>query len=236
MRRVLVGALAAVTLMAVSDIQADELLRLNTRPGVNQPIAILTSPSPAPATIVLLFPGGTGNVGFQLKNGQAIPTGRFLFSDQRELLTRVDVVFAVTDLPSDRTGGLDRAFRQSRPHVSDMTAVVREIKTKYPKSRLVVLGHSAGTVSAMEVALVAGDQIDALVLMSSNNEVLGSIDVARLPPRVLMVNHAKDECAGSLFDASQAIAPSLPRIVVDGPRVVAPGGACGGGTHHWFVN
>ena len=63
---------------------------------------------------------------------------------------------------------MDRDFRQSRPHVTDMSAVVREIRVKYPTSRLVLLGHSAGTVSAMEVALAVGREIDATRAIHGN--------------------------------------------------------------------
>jgi len=119
-----------MTLLASTASRADELVLLNTRAGVTQPVAFIGSQSPAAATILLLFPGGSGGVGFQQKDVRVQPHAPYRFSERTDLLIRDGVVVAIVDAPSDRVEGMDRAFRQSATHVGDMAFVARELRAR----------------------------------------------------------------------------------------------------------
>jgi alpha/beta superfamily hydrolase len=126
-------------------------------------------------------------------------------------------------------------FRESVDHVTDVSLVARAAKAKYPRAKLALLGHSAGSVSAIAAARALGDQVEALILMAGVNSILATVDFGRLSARTLMVNHVQDGCAASPFVASQEIAPEVSKISVDGPTVRSSGSLCSSGTNHWFV-
>jgi pimeloyl-ACP methyl ester carboxylesterase len=187
-----------------------------------------------------VFPGGGGHVGFE-KGGDGIEarTG-YLFSRHRDLLARPEVAIAVIDAPSDQTD-MDSEFRRSDKHFEDMTAVARDLKARYPNARLVLLGHSRGTVSAAYVAQALGDAVAAVVLMSGfydrnprRGVGLSEFDFGGLKAPILIVHHVKDMCPTNLFGPAQKLAERLPAVIVDGPDEAKSDRPCAPGTNHWF--
>jgi predicted esterase len=183
------------------------------------------------ALVVVLFAGASGNVGLGLKDGLAEAARRHLFSRQRELFATQQFAVLVVDAPSDQKD-MDEEFRRSAKHSVDMEAVAREVQSRFPKARLVLIGHSRGTVSAGYVARTLGEQISAIVLMSGRYHVtprapqakadssggpgLSEIDLGSLKGRVLLVHHAKDACPGTPFSQAEQLSARLPMIKVKG--------------------
>ncbi|MGH8580498.1 MAG: alpha/beta hydrolase [Gammaproteobacteria bacterium] len=235
-----VVAFAAVVWLVNAPANADELITLKTRPGVTQPI-LLWQPSPAdPQVVLLLFPGAGGNVGFERKGDRIEAKGTYLLSHHRDLLLRPEVVVAVIDAPSDQPD-MDSEFRRSAKHFEDMTAVARELKDRYRKTRLVLLGHSRGTVSAAYVAQALGDRVAAVILMAGFYERnpwrgvgLSEFDFDALRIPALIVHHVKDMCPSTLFGPAQKLSERLPAIIVDGPDEAKSDQPCVPGTNHWF--
>lgn len=228
---------------------ADELITLKPRPDVTQSVLLWEPHSLAPDIVVLLFPGGAGNVRLGLKDGQAEAAFPHIFSRQREVLAKPQFAVAVIDAPSDQND-MDEEFRLSAKHLTDAEAVVREIRNRFPKARLVVMGHSRGTVSAGYVARTLGDQVSAVVLLSGRYQRfppaqpggpgragLSEVDLGSLKSPVLLVHHAKDACPPTQLSSTTELAVRLPMITVNGndEASTGPGPACGPGTNHWFV-
>jgi alpha/beta superfamily hydrolase len=218
---------------------ADELITLTPRPGVTQRVLLWQPSPPDPQVVLLIFPGGGGGVGLQVKGDKVEAKVAYLFSPNRDL-ARPEVAVAVIDAPSDQPD-MDSEFRRSARHVEDMTAVVRDLKRRYPKARLVLLGHSRGTVSAGYVAQVLNERIAAVILMgfyerSPRRGVgLSEFDFGALTTPVLIVHHVKDMCPGNLFGPAQKLTERLPAIIVDGPDEVKTDRPCVPGTNHWFA-
>jgi predicted esterase len=230
--------LALVPLVAPAG--ADELVTLNSRPGVTQRVLLWQPSPPDPQLVLLIFPGGGGHVGFQVRGNKIEAEVAYLFSVNRDL-TRPEAAVAVTDAPSDQPD-MDSEFRRSARHVADMTAVVRDLKRRYPKARLVLLGHSRGTVSAGYVAQALTERIAAVILMSGFYERnpwrgvgLSEFDFGALKTPILIVHHVKDMCPGNLFGPAQKLMERLPAIVVDSPDEVKTDRPCAPGTNHWFA-
>ena len=200
------GLAVAASLVFASLACADELITLQTRPGVTQSVLLWEPHDPSPETVILLIPGGSGNIGLTVKDGHAQAERPHLFSSQREALLQAQFAVAVVDAPSDQED-MTQDFRMSAQHATDMQAVVHEIRTRFPKARLVLMGHSRGTVSVGHIAPYVSDQLSAIVLLSGLYQVsqasaqissggpgLSKVDLPALKLPILLVHHANDAC------------------------------------------
>jgi pimeloyl-ACP methyl ester carboxylesterase len=116
------------------------------------------------------------------------------------------------------------------------------LTSRYPKARLVLLGHSRGTVSAAYVAQALGNRIAAVILMSGfydrdprRGAGLSEFNFDALKAPLLIVHHVKDMCPTNLFGPAQKLTERFPAIVVDGPDEARPDQPCAPGTNHWFA-
>lgn len=200
--RILLGALMA--LWAVS-AYAEDLVTLQTRPGVTEPFYV-TRPAGAPRASLLLFTGGDGRLTpyrpADLQRGNFLVRSRDLFVEQGFLV-------AVIDVPSDQTAGLG-GFRLSPDHATDIAAVVAWLRAADP-APIWLVGTSRGSISAaLGAASVAG--LHGLVLTSTvtrnapaDPSNVFAIDLSRIGVPTLVVNHRDDGC----FVAVPADAPRL---------------------------
>jgi predicted esterase len=239
--KVALAVVAATACFVSPPANADEIITLNPRSGVTQ-MVLLWQPSPSdPQVILLVFPGGGGNVGFQTTNGTGVARTAYLFSRQRHLLDRPGVAVAVITAPSDQPD-MDSEFRRSSRHVNDMAVVVRELTHRYPAAKLVLLGHSRGTVSAAYVAQALRNRIGAVILMSGfyERDLLRGVGLSEfnfdaLKTPLLIVHHVKDRCPTTLFSSAQKLTARFPSIVVEAPDETRPERPCAPGTNHWFA-
>jgi len=144
---------------------ADEIISIQSRPNVTQSMLLWQPHSEAPGTVILLIPGGSGNVNLGLRDGQAGAERPHLFSRNRDAIAGPQFAVVLLDAPSDQKD-MDQPFRMSAKHFTDIAAVAREIRNRFPHARLVIMGHSRGTVSAGYAAQALGDQVAAVVLFS----------------------------------------------------------------------
>lgn len=78
--KVALAVIAATLRFVTAPASADEIIALNPRSGVTQTV-LLWQPSPSdPQVILLVFPGGGGNVGFETTNGKVVARTAYLFS------------------------------------------------------------------------------------------------------------------------------------------------------------
>lgn len=241
------GLTVAASLVFASSACADELITLKTRPGVTQSVLLWEPHGPTPNTVILLIPGGSGNISLAVKDGRAQAQRPHLFSNQREALLQEQFAVAVIDAPSDQEE-MTQDFRMSAQHATDMQAAVHEIRTRFPKARLVLMGHSRGTVSVGHIAPKVSNQINAIVLLSglyqagqasahvsSGGPGLSKIDLPALKVPILLVHHADDACPIAPMAATADVSKRLPMITVTGGTTVDGGPLCGPGGGHWFA-
>jgi len=113
---------------------------------------------------------------------------------------------ALPDTPSDRQSPPYLAgFRQTPEHVTDLRAVMADIRKRTDKP-VVLVGTSRGTQSAAFVAIASRDAggPDALVLTSTllkdrRSDAVPQMDLPSLRLPVLVVHHEKDTCAFCRF-------------------------------------
>src|ERR1051325_11192056 len=116
------SALALLVVLSFS-AAAQEVIPLQTRPGVTETYFLASAPK-NPQAIAILFPGG-GYIKIRSENGQPkFDGGNFLVRVRAEFVKR-GVVAAIVDAPSDqhRGDGMGDDFRIGAEHFTDIAAV-----------------------------------------------------------------------------------------------------------------
>lgn len=214
--------LLACSLLAAS-AAAQEILTVNSRPGVTQSVFIARVPE-NPAAVALLFPGGGGNIRIRTEDGR-IRFGPYNFVVRaRTEFIKQRAVAVIFDAPSDQSDGMDDPFRFSEQHATDVAAVIAELKKRFPELPFFIVGTSRGTVSAASLGRRLPDAVAGVVLTSSlfiagrrmGNQGLSGFDFAGIKPRLLFAHHRHDGCAFTPYRSAAALASRYPLISVSG--------------------
>ena len=203
-------------LLAFGVVGAAELVKLDTRDGVEQRL-ILVKPDGPPVASVILFAGGKGALNLSSffgapsmtwgKNNFLVRT-RGTFADQGFLV-------AVVDAPSDRLSkrGMLGGFRNSAEHVQDIDAVIAYLRQQAAVPVQAGRHQSRYRVGRTRRAALA-QRPDGLVLtfsMSVSNAK--GTAVTEMPAGVAIptqvVGHEQDGCPKTWPSGAQEIAAML---------------------------
>lgn len=217
MRTILLSLLCFLALPAAA-ARADEIVTLDTRPGVTQSVAIVAPPNPV--AIVVLFAGGQGKIPIsQLKPGQWVAKGNFLIRSRYEFAKHGFLV-AMPDVPSDLIGktGLE-GMRRSWEHATDIAVVIAHLRSRAALP-VWLIGTSRGTESAAALALRLPALVQGMVLTSTIGVPnRGGFSVFELPLHrvavpALVVAHKNDGC----FVTPPALAKRIADTMTASPR------------------
>ncbi|MGF6810993.1 hypothetical protein OKW30_006185 [Paraburkholderia sp. Clong3] len=234
-------------LMLSAHIYADpldhgELVTFASREGVTQSIFV-ESPSSSPAWVVVLF-GGTPGALHLDTTGATTLKGNFLIRSAHHWIDRGDAVVLV-DTPSDRAPGVDDLFRRSKESFADTQAIVAKLRERFPKSKIALIGTSAGTVSVGNALERDPSIADAFVLTSpvtvshkGGGATISDLDVDGTTHRVLVVSNRNDQCVSSPAYAGKRLAESNHFAYVEVGSTEGEGDTstrCGGHSPHGFL-
>ena len=234
----LAGALALA-----GALRAQEIVRLETRTGVSQPFFFAAMGARKAEAAALLFIGGGGGISLRLEEGQVrFSQGNFLPRARREFI-RNGILPVILDNPSDQQAGdgMSDAFRESAAHVTDVRAVVAEVKKRHPGLPVFLVGTSRSTYSVAHLAKALEGEIAGAVLTSSyfyaggrsRTPMLASFDWAKIRARLLFVHHVDDGCAATPYREAAKLEKRYPLVTVRGGK--APSGpACEPFSQHGF--
>jgi hypothetical protein len=218
---------------------AEEIVTLKTREGVTQSF-LLSVPQKAAAAVAVLFPGGEGNIELRSENGSPrFRAGNFLVRS-RELFVAGGVATATVDAPSDEARGMNDQFRLADKHVADIAAVVAEMKQRFPKIPVFLVGTSRGTISAAATGRALADNVAGVVLTSTlfiaarSGPGLSGFDFATIKAPLLFVHNIDDACRFTPYHSAKALADRFPLITVHGgdtPR----SDACEAMSYHGYL-
>jgi pimeloyl-ACP methyl ester carboxylesterase len=182
-----------VSFLTLSPVSAkDQLVKIDTRPGVTVSFYYMKRPGAA-ATVVLLT-GGGGGIG--MKDGA--PTSTNFLIRSRDVFAANGFNVAAVGKPTDKPD-LDYAFRISPRHMEDLRKVVDYLKQDAGLPVWLV-GTSMGTISTAAAAIAFGDeQLAGIVLTSSITrfDKVGAVPTQKLERihiPVLVMHHEKDAC------------------------------------------
>lgn len=147
---------------------AQEIVTLNTRPGVTQSYFLASVPKRSQA-IAVLFPGSGGWIGLRHEDGKIqFSPGNFLVRSRAEFVKR-GVVGAIIDAPSDmqRGWGMTDEFRLDESHSTDISAVLNDLEKRFGGLPIFLIGTSRGTISAASVGARLGPRVAGFPLKPS---------------------------------------------------------------------
>jgi hypothetical protein len=203
-----------------------ELVTLQTRPGVTLPFFIANMDGRKPEAVALLLSGGGGDINLRLENGQIrFGSVNFLPRARREFI-RNGVLPVILDNPSDQQGGMSDAFRSSAAHAGDIRAVVAEVKKRYPGLPVFIVGTSRSTVSAAYLAVALGGELAGAVLTSSlfftdtraRFAALAGFDWSSVRIPLLLVHHEDDGCGATPYTEAARLGRRFPLVTVKGGK------------------
>lgn len=236
-----IPVLLALWLPQATRAAAEEVVTIDTRPGVTISF-VVTEPGTPPRPAVILFAGGTGRVALWRRDPPNL--GNNFLVRTRQIFARHGFLTVTVDVASDqREDGLV-GVRASGDHRTDIAAVLGWVRNR-TKAPVVLIGTSRGTVSAAHLGVslrVEGVVLTAIVTVSSNMRPATAMDAKlediRVP--VYLVNHRNDECyvtpAENLPDIKKRLSKS-PRVDI---RLFSGGytrssNVCQARTHHGFL-
>ncbi len=200
-------------------VAAEEVVTLDTRPGVTMKLLVSYPEKPSHAAL-LMFPGGEGYNQFSISDGEIRKGNNFLVRTI-PAFTNKGFVVAVVDTPSDMPKGMDDSFRESKSHLQDVMQAVDYLFAKGCSS-IYLVGTSRGTISTAYLgAEMKHDGIKGIVLTSTMqySRFLRWIPIEKTPYPVLIVHNSDDECKVTPY----ADASSLPKKFKGSPKATFQG-------------
>jgi pimeloyl-ACP methyl ester carboxylesterase len=226
---------------------SEEVISLQTRDGVQQKYILIQPDNPQAA--VILFAGGKGalDLGGSLFGSAAIGWGEDNFVVRtRDRFAGHGLMVAVVDAPSDRQGnkGMLGGFRSSSAHVTDIDAVIADLRQRADVPVWLV-GTSRGTESAANVAIHSSQNPHGLVLTSAMTEsnrggdAVTEMPIGRIRIPTLILSHRQDGCNKTPPEGAEQIRAGLTNAgkvevkYVTGGR--EQGDPCKAMSHHGFL-
>jgi dienelactone hydrolase len=199
-----------------------------------EPTRTLLIVAERPKALVLLYPGGGGQLSFR-DDGQTKNRHTFVRSVNQWAQYHIDAV--LVDTPYD-LGNLKRgSFRGRQDHLQRVEEVVTfyKARTKIP---IWIFGHSMGTSTATNFV----NESPQLAKLLSGIIVAGTVRTAELSDDVTLpvmaIHHREDACGGSPISASRNLIEGrreglISRIeIIDGG--VSEGNICESFAYHGF--
>jgi hypothetical protein len=183
--------LALVTIISVPPCLAGEdlITTAHNKNSEEQIPYILNYTSLTPRYIIILFPGGLGNMNPRMVNGKLL----YGFKNNFVIRTRGLIV-------DDEFATVATNASQSEERIQ---AILDDLKNRFPAAQVYLMSTSKGTFDSMALAGYLSDKIAGVVHTSSLDRV-ASFDARKYKNRQLLVHHGHDQCHVTPFRAAQA--------------------------------
>ncbi len=163
--------------------------------------------SQEPVSIFLVIPGGNGLINLKNLDGKIRHDLQSnLFIRNTKLFHERRIGVAMPDVPSDRSKGVNVTFRKGRDHADDLRAVLKDLRGRYPKSKIYFATSGSGGVSALFAAGHIGGDLDGVILAGADTSQLHAYDHSAVKTPVLMMHHTMDSCGSSPVIEAKEIA------------------------------
>lgn len=231
----------ACSVTAAVPAYSGELMQVPVR-GTQTQAIFIDQPASTPPWVIVLFAGDEGVVALD-DTGPTAMKANFLIRTAGYWTSAGDAI-AIVDAPSDRSSGMNDAFRLSEAHAQDLHVIVAALKQRFPAAKIALVGTSRGTISVGNVLQREPRLADAYVLtspvtisMRGEAGLSGAHwDVGAAP--VLVVSNENDACRVSPFSAARTLAQDnrLQFLAVSSSKRGGPrANECGAKSPHGFL-
>jgi hypothetical protein len=181
---------------------------------------ILTSQHQSPRYVLILMPGGAGTLNPHINN-----EGKLQFGFAGNFLIRSRNQFCDSQFTTASTNSTESPER--------MGALVNDLQTRFPKSKICMVGTSRSTYSTMGLAEKFDGKIDCIIHTASMNQI-ARFDTRKFKSRHLMVHHKNDPCHLTTYASTQSNHEryKTPLITMEGGS--STGDACQAFSFHGF--
>jgi len=205
---------------------AEEVVTVQTRTGVTLAYLLVHDPSTSPRVVVISFVGGEGAVNLVKRSADHPPSfgpaANFLVRIRNQM-TDADTADAIVDSPSDKLPqGMTDDFRLGADHLADIRALLADLGRRFPNTKIYLMGHSRGTVSAAALAAKLGPEVQGVILASTitkqdkQGRALSTFDFKTIKIPVLLVHHREDGCTPNPYYNVERLSKSFALISVRG--------------------
>ena len=159
------------------------------------------------SALLLVIPRGNGWINLRTKDGKIQhDVNNDPFIRNTALFHERSIGLAMPDVPADRAKGFGIAYRKTREHADDLKAVLKDLRTRFPKAKTYLAASASGGVSALFAAGSFGRDLDGIVLAGIDTGQVHAYDHSAVKVPVLMLHHRADGCDGSPFIEAKEIA------------------------------
>ena len=210
--------LAHAGLAAAADYREELVSSAQAASGETVPY-VLDRRDASPKYVVILFPGGTGEVDPRMVNGKLV------YRAKNNFLLRSRPYLVDDDFAAVSTNSTSSAER--------VQALVDDLKKRFPAAAIYLMGTSRGTLDTMALADYLATRI-AGEIHTSSFAAVASFDATEYQNRQLLVHHVDDGCRATPAGAAQRSHEryGTPLILVRGGN--AEGNPCQPFGHHGF--
>jgi predicted esterase len=204
-------------LLAIST--SNKIISVDTVAGVAK--ILISSPVNSPAFVFLYASGGDGRVYFESQSDGSLVSrypGNPAFIFAPEFIKR-KAAWAIVALPEKYRYGVSPSNRLTEDHIESIAQTGRKLKSIYPNSKVILIGHSNGGITAGMQAIRAKPDFDAIVMSAPNLEWLprGWTPEQSVVP-IMFITHKLDQCRGTYATETIRMAGGrFPLTVIDLP-------------------
>lgn len=214
------AAFAALALLCAAGAQAGtELVTTAKLPNGDPVPYMLDSVSPSPKYVLVLFPGGSGDMNLRMEDGK-IKFGLF-----GNFLIRSRPHFVDADFATVSTNATSNEER--------VQALLDDMKRRYPEAKVYFIGTSNGTGPTMRLAEFLQDKVAGEIHTSSRSQIY-SFDGKAYRNRHLVVHHVNDWCRVTPYSAAKRSNEKFGTELITMEGGVSTGNECEAYAHHGF--
>jgi hypothetical protein len=180
---------------------------------------ILNHKNLSPKYVVVLFPGGNGNMDPHIEEGKLVYNfkGNFVIRTRKFI---IDDEFAT-------------AATNSTQSPERIQVILDDLKNRFPAAKIYLMGTSKGTHDTMALASYLSDKI-AGEIHTSSLQSIASFNATQYKNRQLVVHHRNDGCRATGYNNAEASHTKYGTELITMDGGISVGDPCEPFGHHGF--
>lgn len=213
------GILLALWLCASLATAGEELITTARYPDGDPVPYILNSAGPNPKYVVILFPGGSGDMNMRME-GEKLRYGLF-----GNFLIRSRPLFVDNDFATVSTNATSSEER--------VQALLDDLKRRFPGAKIYLAGTSNGTQHTMKLAEYLQDKVAGEIHTSSRAQIY-FFNAKAFRNRHLAVHHVNDWCRVTPYSAALRSHEKFGTELITMEGGISVGAECEAYAHHGY--